>query len=91
MQLRPIVIELAENKFGHHIVRKAFDAAPLREKRAMVKAIGEAANRLNGSAFGSAIVKHVKAEQFARHPDAWALGMQHSNKRRKLQQWAQQL
>lgn len=91
MKLRPIVIELAENKFAHHIVRKSFDVAPLREKRAMVKLVGQSANRLNGSAFGSAIVKHVKAEQFARHPDAWALGMQHTNKRRKLQQWANQL
>lgn len=84
-KLKSKITRLAGDKFGCHVLRKAFDAGTLKDRTVIVKALSRKQQRLAGSKSGANLLRHCKVTLYARHPDQWNSAQNHVKTKTKKQ------
>lgn len=82
-KLRDELPAIASNKFGWHVLRKAFDGGLIKEKTIIARALAKSERRVAGSVGGAKLIKHCKVALFAKHPDQWEAAVKHSGQKKR--------
>lgn len=83
LKLKDDLTDVAANKFGWHVVRKAYDSGGLKEKTQIVKALERSERKLVGSKSGALLLKHCKVYLYRTRPEQWQAAVKISTGKRR--------
>jgi len=84
VKLKDDIGSVGENKFGWHVIRKAFDGGTVKERMLIAKALSKKERRLVGSTFGALLFKHCKVSLYKQHAEQWIAEQQHMGHKEKV-------
>jgi len=81
--LKHYLVELAENRFAWHALRKAYNNGSVKIKTMIVKALEKSERRVAGSKTGQNLLKHCSVTLFKKNPDQWRSASSIADKRKR--------